>query len=64
MYRENTNETSIVNLETINPIEILEKAKPSLEKAGERLGQVISDTIDYIVDEVFGNANGMYNQKK
>lgn len=64
MYKENKNETSIVNLETINSIEILDKAKPSLEKAGERLGEIISDAIDYIVDEVFGNANGMYNQKR
>lgn len=64
MRRNNNNETSIVNLETINPIEILDKAKPSLEKAGERLGEIISDTIDYIVDEIFGNANKMYNQKR
>lgn len=64
MYKENKNETSIVNLETINTIEILDKTKPSLEKAGERLGEIISDTIDYIVDEIFSNANKMYNQKR
>lgn len=64
MRRSNNNETSIVNLETINSIEILDKAKPSLEKAGERLGEIISDTIDYIVDEIFSNANKMYNPKR
>lgn len=64
MRRNNNNETSIINLETINPIEILDKAKPSLEKTGERLGEIISDTIDYIVDEIFSNANKMYNQKR
>ena len=51
-------------METIDPIIILDKARPSLEKAGERLGEIISDTIDYIVDEIFSNANKMYNQKR
>ena len=64
MTKEEKNVIPNVKMETIDPIIILDKARPSLEKAGERLGEIISDTIDYIVDEVFGNANKMYNQKR
>ena len=64
MTKEEKNVIPNVKMETIDPIIILDKARPTLEKAGERLGEIISDAIDYIVDEVFGNANGMYNQKR
>ena len=64
MTKEEKNVIPNVKMETIDPIRILDEVKPTLEKAGERLGEVISDTIDYIVDEIFGNANKMYNQKR